>query len=144
MSQYNLVPIPEINNNIRDGHLNDDALEYIWLYMMQRSQITYHNERVIDIDWDSYRIAPVIRNDLGYCFVESPDIPGQSITMRDVFRAIGIAHEQFVIDWVDANPNRPLNIDNLLDTPVKDVPVNQLSIYPPGVVIPVEPDEDED
>ncbi len=143
MAQYNLVPIPEINNNIRDGHFNDDALEYIWLYMMQRSQITYHGDRVIDIDWDSYRVAPVIRNDLGYCFIESPDIPGRSITVRDVFRAIGIAHEQFFIDWVDGD--RTLNIDNLLDTPVKDVPVNQLSIYPPGDNDDVESDEsDED
>jgi hypothetical protein len=127
MAQYNLVPIPEINNIIQDGRLNDDGLEYIWSYMEQRSQITYHG-RVIDIDWNTSRLAPVIRNELGYYFVESPDIPGQSITMRDVLHATGIAHEQFFINWIDGDST--LNIDNLLDTTVKDAPLNQLSMNP--------------
>lgn len=142
MAQYNLIPIPEINNCFIGGRIRDDEeFNDVFRSVHQRSQVVYftaaQDSELFDIDWCTYRNAPIVRKgtnmeDLFY-YVQSPTISGEALTMRDVLRALGVIHGRIDIDWVEED-DMDVHIDNFLDTPVKDIAVHQLDIYHPSLL----------
>ena len=117
MAQYISTPI----------HFNNVRIDNI----IQHSQINYHCERVIEISWDSTVEKTFVQNNGQYFYMYSPDI--QYFTIRDVLKTLHIAHEQIVLVWTEQDNHC---VENILDTHVKDVVINQLAIYPVNVRLP--------
>jgi hypothetical protein len=92
----------------------------------QVAQILYHNQRVICVDYDIPTNSPVvIENDQTFR-LESPDLP-EGFTMRDVFKALGYENEVIELTYPEGR-----NLENYLDTLVRDAPLSQLIFYAPN------------
>jgi hypothetical protein len=97
----------------------------------QVSQIVYHSERVITIDFDTNTNRVLVQNNGETFWLTSPDIA--AITMRNVFEHLGYAHEQIVLTYPEDE-----SVNNVLDAPVQQAPLNQMAIYAPNEAIPAQ------
>lgn len=95
----------------------------------QVCQISYHEERVIEINYDSFRRRVVVRDNGEWFWLWSPDI--QNLTIFNVLEALGYAGEQIVVTWTDDNQNNAL-----LNSTVQNAALSQMSIYSPNQPIP--------
>lgn len=97
--------------------------------ILQVSQIAYHNERLIEIFYDTDSNRVVVQNNGNYFWLTSPDI--NRLTINHVLITLGINNEQIVVTYTDNNqPNSVLN------SIVEQAPLNQISIYPNNHPIP--------
>ena len=97
-----------------------------WPEVSQRFQIS-RLAVVIEVDWHDASQRVVVHINGEHFFLTSPDRP--NITLRDVLYALQYAQERIVLDYSDLD----WSLDNTLDTPVRDTPVSQLTIYPDPV-----------
>ena len=97
--------------------------------ILQVSQIAYHNERVIEIFYDTDTNRVVVQNNGNYFWLTSPDI--NHITINQVLIALGIADEQIVVTFTADDM-----YNNLLNCTVEQAPLSQISIYPNNQPIP--------
>ncbi len=97
----------------------------------QVNQTVYHAERVITIDFDTNTNRVLVQNNGETFWLTSPDI--DALTMRNVFEHLNIANEQIVLTWPE-----DLQVNNVLDVPVQQAPLNQMSIYPHNQPIPAQ------
>ncbi len=95
----------------------------------QVSQISYHDERVIEINYDHIFDKIVVQDNNKYFYLTSPDI--MNLTIRNVLEGLGYGNEQAVVTWVSEGIK-----ESVLDTPVSYVPVNNITLYAPGAHIP--------
>lgn len=102
-----------------------------WEGIDQINQTVYHSERVITIDFDTNTNRVLVQNNGETFWLTSPDIA--AITIRNVFEHLGIAHEQIVLTWPEH-----CQLDNVLDSPVEQAPLNQMAIYPNNQPIPAQ------
>lgn len=102
-----------------------------FLDIEQVNQTVYHAGRVICIDFDPNTNRVVVQNNGETFWLTSPDIA--AITMRNVFEHLGYAHEQIVITWPEN-----LEVNNVLDSPVHQAPLNQMAIYSNNQPIPAQ------
>jgi hypothetical protein len=99
---------------------------------VQVAQISYHDERVITVDYHLVRHCPVVQENEQWFTMESPDLPN-GFTMRDIFTALGYQNEQMVLTYPEDG-----NLHNYLDTNIEQAPLSQLTFYAPGQPIPNE------
>lgn len=97
--------------------------------VIQVSQISYHDVRMIEILYEVHTHRVVIQNNGQYFYLTSPDI--QHITINQVLIALGYENDQAVVTWADQD-----NVHAVLNEPVATAPLNQITVYPPGVNIP--------
>ena len=83
-----------------------------FIQINQVCQISYHDERVIEIFYDTNTNCTVVDNNGQYFWLTSPDI--ENITIKDVLIAIGIHNEQIVLRMPENH-----SLINILDTDVK-------------------------
>jgi hypothetical protein len=100
--------------------------------VIQVCQCSYHDERLIEIFWDTEVNRTLIQEFGQYFWLYSPDIP--NITIHNVIEALGYTGEQIVVDWTENNQN-----DALLNSTVQNAELSQISIYPPNQPIPENP-----
>jgi hypothetical protein len=94
----------------------------------QVSQISYHDERVIEIDWHYETRRVVIQDNGQWFFLHSPDI--DNLTINHVLGALGYANEIAIITWADGE------INDVLNSTVEHAPLNQIALYGPNQPIP--------
>lgn len=94
--------------------------------IQQVSQVSYHDGRVIEINYDTNSNCVVVQNNGEWFWLSSPDI--DAITMRHVFEYLGIANDQIALTWPDDR-----QINNILDCPIQQTPLNQMTIYTPQI-----------
>ena len=97
----------------------------------QVNQTVYHAERVITIDFDTISNRVLVQNNGETFWLTSPDI--DALTMRNVFEHLNIANEQIVLTWPE-----DLQVNNVLDSPVQQAPLNQMAIYAVNQPIPAQ------
>jgi hypothetical protein len=97
--------------------------------IVQVCQISYHDERVIEIFYDTDAHSPLIQNNDTYFWLTSPDI--DHITINQVLIALGIANEQVVVTWIDNGQE-----DAILNSTVEQAPLCQMTIYPNNYPVP--------
>ena len=102
--------------------------------ILQRSQIAYHNRRVIEIFWNSNNQTTLVQNNGQYFYLSRMD--DSYTTIRDIFNVLCINREQCVLTWTEEGNHC---LENIIDTPIKDVVVNQISVYPANIPIPNNP-----
>ncbi len=90
----------------------------------QISQISYHDERVIEINYDHIFNKVVVQDNNQYFYLTSPDI--LHLTIRNVLQGLGYGEEQAVVTWVSEGIK-----ESVLDTPVSYVPVNTITLSAP-------------
>lgn len=103
-----------------------------WPEVSQRFQIS-RLAVVIEVDWHDASQRVVVHINGDHFFLTSPDRP--NITLRDVLYALQYAQERIILDYSDLD----WSLDNTLDTPVRDTPVSQLTIYPDTAPAAVSP-----
>jgi hypothetical protein len=95
----------------------------------QVSQVSYHDQRVITIDWDVDTHRVVVQDNGEYFWLTSPDI--DNLTIYQVLTYLCQPNDQFVVTLsVDGLP------DGVLNSIVEQAPLNQISVYPPNQPIP--------
>ena len=94
-----------------------------WPEVSQHFQIS-RLSTVIEVDWHNASQRVVVHINGEHFFLTSPD--RQNITLRDVLYALQYASERIVLDYSDLE----WSLDNTLDTPVRDAPLSQFTIYP--------------
>lgn len=97
--------------------------------IIQVSQISYHDVRVIEILYEVQSGRVVIQDNGNYFYLTSPDIP--QITINQALIALGYENDQAVVTWVDHS-----SVHSVLNEPIATVPLNQIALYPAGHVIP--------
>lgn len=106
-----------------------DPHQMIWDYIQQRCQAAIPlrgNQYGLEILWDENSNVPIVQRysqPHTYYYVMRQD--GRTPTLRDCFQALGIINAQYnlIPPW-----NERLNIDNVLDTSVSNVPLCQIDI----------------
>jgi hypothetical protein len=88
----------------------------------QICQINYHDEHVVEVDWNPRNNRPVVQLHDEWFELWSPDLV--DMTMRHVLDALQYSNEELVLTHTD------MNIENWLDTPIAEVPVGQMDIFP--------------
>lgn len=97
--------------------------------IVQISQISYHDERLIEIFYDIDTNRVVVQNNGDYFWLTSPDI--NHITINQVLIALNVADEQTVVTFTDDNM-----YNELLNCIVEQAPLSQISIYPNNQPVP--------
>jgi hypothetical protein len=128
MPQYQFVlqPIP------RDSiHWNSET--------EQRTQITYtereRSPQILEIYWSSQYIRPLLEVDNRTYLIYSPDILSHDITINDVLKTWGMPNNvEFNLDWIEHQPDNLPHINNIIDTPVYSVALNQISAFIPNEI----------
>lgn len=115
MAQFIRTPI-DINN-----------IHAVLQHVDQISQISYRDERVIEINWDRESRRPVIQDNGQWFYLTSPDI--DNLTINQVLTGLDYANEQVVVTWVYGD-------NNVLNSTVEQAPLNQISLYAPNQPIP--------
>jgi hypothetical protein len=90
----------------------------------QICQINYHDEHVVEVDWNPRNNRPVVHLHEEWFELHSPDV--EDMTMRHVLDDLQYSNEDMVLTYPD------LNIENYLDTPIAEVQVGQMDIFPAG------------
>ena len=88
----------------------------------QICQINYNDEHVIEVDLNPRNNRPVVQLHDEWFELWSPDLV--DMTMRHVLNALQYSNEDLVLTHPD------MNIENWLDTPIIEVPVSQMDIFP--------------
>jgi hypothetical protein len=96
-----------------------------WGLTEQVCQINYHDDHIVEVDWDPHRRLPVVQQNGAWFLLHSPDVG--EMTMRHVLDALEYSNEILVLTY----PN--LNIENFLDTPLSETPISQMEIFPVNV-----------
>lgn len=113
MAQYILTPFDTLNfENI-----------------IQVSQVSYHDERVVEIHYDVETMSVVVQNNGAYFYLTSPDT--EHITIHQVFLALGYGSDQAVVTWSADNEHT-----DVINEPVATAQFNQITLYPAGHTIP--------
>jgi hypothetical protein len=121
MAQYIMIPI-DMNN-------------FFFENTRQVSQISYHDERSIEIDYHSVSGRVIVQNNGIYYWMTSPDI--DHLTIHNVIEGLGYAGDQIVVTWTEWDgPGRNLQ-DVILNSPVNRAPMNQITLYQPNRQIPL-------
>jgi hypothetical protein len=94
----------------------------------QICQINYHDEHVVEVDWNPRNNRPVVQLHDEWFELHSPDVA--DMTMRHVLDALQYSNEDLLLTHTD------MNIENWLDTPIAEVPVGQMDIFPAGQAPP--------
>jgi hypothetical protein len=115
MAQYIRTPIQDIGEVL--PHVN------------QVSQVSYRDERVIEIDWDYQSRRVVVQDNGNWFYLTSPDV--DNITMYQVLMALGYNNNQIVVTWAAGNEG-----GNVLNSTVENAPLNQMTLYAPNQPIP--------
>ncbi len=109
--------------------LTDSEKEIISQFS-QVSQICYHSKRVIDIYWDNDTSRAVVQDNGQIFYLSSPDIP--NISILNILDKLGYGDEQIIVTWViDDNYQ-----GSILNSPIVNVPINQIYLYSPHQQIP--------
>jgi hypothetical protein len=95
----------------------------------QISQITYHNERIIEILFDDNANRVLVQNNGEWFYLRSPDI--ENLTIHHILMALDCGNEQAIVTWPENEHN-----DYILNTPIHQVELNQISLYAPNQPIP--------
>lgn len=95
----------------------------------QISQITYHDQRVIEILYDDNANRVLIQNNGEWFYLRSPDIA--NLTIHHTLLALDCGNEQAIVTWPENEPNA-----DILNTPIQQVGLNQISLYTPNQVVP--------
>lgn len=96
--------------------------------IIQKCQATYapNNDEIIEINWDTQLNCPIIIRDNESYHIQRITGNTQDITLRESFKAMNLTYHfndlVFSLSW------SPRNIDNILDTPVKEIQLAQLTI----------------
>lgn len=90
----------------------------------QVSQIVYHNEHVIIINYDNATNSILVEDNEEWFCISSPDIP--ALTIKDILIGLGYGDQQIVVTWSD-DPN----VD-VLNIPVQLTQLNQIALYDPN------------
>ena len=101
----------------------------VFSHSRQISQITYRNQRSIEIDWDDTNELVIVHDNGQQFYFTSPDI--QYLTIRQVLSGLGYADEQIVVSW-----SSDIYSYDILDYNVQQAPLNQIHLYAPGQPIP--------
>jgi hypothetical protein len=98
-----------------------------WAETFQVGQISYHDERVVEILYRAINNRPVIQDKGQWFELRSPDVDDLSIF--NVLEALGYSNDIFVITWPqDSNISH-----NIL---VREAPLFQATLYPIDVPVP--------
>ena len=109
--------------------INNADIHYVLDHCNQVSQVSYHNERVIEIDWDYESNRVVVQDNGNWFYFNSPDI--NHLTIYQVLGGLGYGDEQMVVTWAeDGDKNAVLNSN------VSQATLNQISLYAPNQPIP--------
>lgn len=100
--------------------------------VLQVSQCSYHDERLIEIHWHNESRRVLIQEFGNYFYLTSPDI--ENLTIFNVLEALGYGGEQIVVTWTENNQNYAL-----LNSIVEQAALSQMIIYPPNQPIPQNP-----
>ena len=105
--------------------INNAVVQNVLNHCNQVSQVSYHDERVIEIDWD-YESNRVVVQDNGYWFyLDSPDI--DHLTIYQVLGALGYGNEQAVVTWAEDG-----YADGVLNSNVSQATLNQITLCAPN------------
>lgn len=97
---------------------------------LQVSQITYRDERIIDINYCRDAERAVIQDNQELFYFHSPDI--ENITIREILYGLGYGNNHIVVTWV-----RPeFELRDVLDIPIVNIPLSQLSLYDTRYPVP--------
>lgn len=88
---------------------------------VQVAQISYHNERIITVDYNVHTNRPMVVDNDQWFELTSPDLDN-GFTMRDVFQALGYQNELMELTYPYG-----ANLENYLDTLVQNAPLSQLN-----------------
>jgi hypothetical protein len=102
-------------------HINYDVIT-------QKCQATYisANSEIIEICWDNQLNCPIVIRDNESYHIQMMNYDTHNITLKETFRAMNLT--QYFNDLVFSLSWQSRNIDNILDTPVKELPLTQLTI----------------
>jgi hypothetical protein len=108
MAQFIRTPV-----NIQDAMSTD---------LHQVSQIVYHDQRIIEIDWQPSTNSIIILDNGVWFYLYSPDI--HNMTILNVIQGLGYGDEQIIVTWADNNSE-----ELVLNSYVNEAPINQIAIY---------------
>ena len=108
--------------------IDDDDIQYVLQHSSQVSQVSYRDERVIEIDWDYQSHRTVVQDNGQWFHFTSPDI--DNLTIQQVITGLGYTNEQAVVTWADYDMN------DVLNSVVENAPLNQITLYAPNQSIP--------
>ena len=108
-----------------------NAIHVVLGLTYQICQINYHDEHVVEVDWNPRNNRPVVQLHDEWFELWSPDLV--DMTMRHVLDALQYSNEELILTHTD------MNIENWLDTPIAEVPVAQMDIFPVGHAAPLHP-----
>jgi hypothetical protein len=136
LAAYELLPLScravcahgEVDYEYEDGLTYDELMEQL----EQRAQIS-HGSECYEISWHEPTQRVFINAPHGEFFLKCMSdeffpkcmIGINSITMRNVIESLELPSQHLKLDWYEDDNG---NLENVLDTPVKTVPVHQLSI----------------
>jgi hypothetical protein len=109
---------------------------------LQVCQISYHDERIIDINYCVDSDRAVIQDNQEIFYFHNPDI--ENITIHEVLYGLGYGNNHIVVTWIQEG----FQMNELLDIPIKNIPLSQISLYDnrypiPNMDYPENEDEDD-
>jgi hypothetical protein len=107
-----------------------DVSPLFWSEVSQRFQITRINID-IEINWHETLqcVFVYIRNSHLSYLLTNPN--KQLLTLRDVLYDFEYEHDQIVLDYCESE----WNLDNILDTSIRNVPICKITLYPHGSAV---------
>ena len=97
-------------------------------HTQQVSQIVYHTERLIEIMWQTDINRVLVQDNGNWFYLYSPDI--SNMTILQALQGLGYADEQIIVTWSDHTNN------DVLNSFIEQVPLNQIAIYRPNQQVP--------
>jgi hypothetical protein len=95
----------------------------------QICQVSYHNERVIELFWDVDTHRVVVQDNGQYFWLTSPDI--DNLTIYQVLTYLCQPNDQFVVTWASG-----IFPDEVLNSIVEQASLSQITVYAPNQPIP--------
>jgi hypothetical protein len=115
-----------------------DNIQRVLQNIVQISQVSYRDQRIIEINWDNETRCVVVHDNDLWLYLSSPDI--ERLTINQVLNGIGYENEQAVVTW--ASDDR---VNSVLNSFVDVASLNQITLYGPNQPIPnanAEPEPD--
>lgn len=96
-----------------------------WISMVQRCQITYKTDDIIEINWHEDTSRAFIRTNTQCFFLTKSDTT--SITISDVIQSLDYSYNEYNVSWIDDSSNSDAK-DSIPNTPIEFVAVHQATI----------------
>ncbi len=97
---------------------------------LQVSQISYRNDRIIEINYCRETERAVIQDNQQLFYFHNPAI--KNITIRDILYGLGYGNNHIIITWVISD----FHLRDVLDIPIINIPLSQLYLYDNKYPIP--------